>query len=235
MAKLGLLLPTLLAGVLLQPVGLAAQTPARDPSGVLEQVLPPAIAQQVLDRIADARSRGLPAAALEHRALELHAKGLPSADIPKAVAAVEEAMAKGKGALVAGGRTHPSDSEVEAAGTASANGVNDAALSALANSTPGDRSMAVPISVLSSLVERGLTSEDALSRVVTRLQAHASDHQLATLPEQASGGVSHKPETTGAALAGTKRPSSVPANGGQTTRPTTVPAATTPSHPVGRP
>jgi hypothetical protein len=235
MAKLRLLLPTLLASVLLQPIGLAAQTPARDPSGILEQVLPPAVAQQVLDRIADARSRGLPAAALQHRALELHAKGLPPSDIPKAVARIEEAMAKGKVALAAGGRTHPSDSEVEAAGTASEHGVSDAALSGLANSTPGDRSMAVPISVLSSLVERGLTSEEALSKVVARLQAHASDQQLATLPEQAAQGVSHKPEATGGALAATKRPSSVPANGGQTTRPTTVPAPNTPSRPGGRP
>ncbi|HEY3012697.1 MAG TPA: hypothetical protein VGJ36_08130 [Gemmatimonadales bacterium] len=235
MANVRLLLSMLLAGVVMQPAGLSAQTPARDPSGVLEQVLPPAVAQQVLDRIAEARSRGLPAAALEHRALELHAKGLPSSDIPEAVTRVADAMAKGKNALEAGGRTHPSDSEIEAAGTASQNGVSDAALTALANSTPGDHSMAVPIAVLSSLVDRGLTSQEALSRVVAKLEAHASDRELAELPAQAGGGLSHKPEVTGQDLAGTKRPASVPANGGQATRPASVPPTSTPGHPGGRP
>lgn len=235
MVNVRLLLPMLLAGLVVRPAGVAAQTPARDPSGVLEKVLPPAVAQQVLDHIADARSRGLPAAALEHRAVELQAKGLPPAEIPDAIGRVEKAMAKGKTALEAGGRTHPSDSEVEAAGTASEHGVSDAALTALAHSTPGDRSMAVPIAVLSSLMARGLPSDEAIARVVAKLQARASDRQLATLPEQASGGSSHKPATTGTALAGTKRPASVPGNGGRGNRPTSLPPSSAPTHPGGHP
>jgi hypothetical protein len=234
MRKSRLPLPMLMTALLLHPAGLGAQTPARDPGGVLEQVLPPEVAQQVLQRIADARARELPAAALEHRALELHAKGLPPADIPDAVARLEEAMAKGKSALKAGGHTNPSDDEVEAAGTATANGVDGAAISSLAKSAPSGRSLAVPLTVLTSLIDRGLAADEALSRVVTRLQARASDEQLAALPEQASGGLSHKPETPRNTAPASARPAWVPANGGQGTRPASVPASGT-SHPEGRP
>ena len=243
-------LTTLVAGVVCLPAALPAQTPDRDPSSTLEQVLPPAVAAQVLARIADARSRQLPAAALEHRALELQAKGMPPAEIPNAIAQAEEAMAKGREALVAGGRAHPSDDEVEAGGEVVAQGVDGATVSSLAKSAPSGRSLAVPLAVLGALVDRGLTADDALSQVVTRLQAHASDEQLATLPDRAAAGQSHKPPTSGEDLAATKRPDhagppssvpagtdrpvSVPANGGQGVRPTSPPAPSTPS-PRGRP
>jgi hypothetical protein len=220
---------------------LTAQTPAHDPSSTLEQVLPPDVAQQVLAHIADARSRQLPAAALEHRALELSAKGVAPADVSKAVAEQEEAMAKGKAALVSGGRSNPSDDEVDAAGTALGKGVDGAVVSTLAKSAPSGRSLAVPLAVLSSLVDRGLPSDAALQKVVARLQAHATDQELADLPAQAAAGQAHKPATTGEALAATKRPdhggppSSVPVNGGSDVRPTTPAAGGNPNHPPGRP
>ena len=47
----------------------AAQTPAHDPSDRLREILPADVAERVLARIADARARALPAAALENRAL----------------------------------------------------------------------------------------------------------------------------------------------------------------------
>jgi len=221
---------TAIVALVAVPLILEAQTPARDPSGVLEQVLPPDVAQQVLDRIAAARARGLPAAALEHRALELQAKGLPPAQIPQAMAKVEDAMVKGKSSLQSGGRNTPSDDEVEAAGNAEANGVDGSSISALAQSAPSGRSLAVPIAVLTSLVQRGVEQRAALSDVLTRLQARATDQQLADLPDQASQGQSHQPESPGRTLpassaAGTARPAWVPANGGETTRPTSVPVS----------
>jgi len=207
------------AAALLLPAALAAQTPAHDPSSTLESVLPPDVVQQVLTRIADARSRELPAAALEHRALELQAKGMPTGDIPGAVGETEEAMAKGKAALVAGGRAHPSDAEVEAAGTGVAQGVDGAAVSGLARSSSG-RSLAVPLSVMTSLVDRGLASDDALARVRDRLQANASDDDLSSLPEQAARGQAHRPDGVDLPPPAARRPNhagpiSVPANGGQ--------------------
>jgi hypothetical protein len=256
---------SLVPGALLLPVVIAAQTPAHDPSNMLEQVLPPSVAQQVLARIADARSRDLPAAALEHRALELRAKGASPAGIPGMIAQTEDAMATGKAALAAGGRAHASDTEVEAAGTAVSKGVDGATISSLAKSAPSGRTLAVPLAVLTALVDRGLPADDALARVLARLKAHASDQALAALPEQADNGLGHKPATTGEAHAASKRPdaagppsstpagttpagitppvaappSSVPVGSGQ---PTSLPTnggqgsrPTTPTHPTGRP
>jgi hypothetical protein len=236
----------LAAGALALPAGVAAQTPAHDPSSTLDQVLPPSVVQQVLATIADARSRGLPAAALEHRALELNAKGMPHADIPNAIAGVENAMGAGQAALAAGGRAQASDAEVEAAGAAEANGVDGATISGLAQSAPSGRSLAVPLAVLTALVDRGLPADDALARVIAKLEARASDQELAALPDQADNGLGHKPATTGQTLAATKRPTwagppgatpagttpagiAPPANGGAGARPTM------PTHPTGRP
>ncbi|HEU5170790.1 MAG TPA: hypothetical protein VFU46_09640 [Gemmatimonadales bacterium] len=234
-----------LAGVLVVP-SLAAQTPAHDPSSTLEQVLPAEVAAKVLQHIADARSRQLPAAALEHRALELAAKGVAPADIEQAVARQGAAMEAGQQALAAGGRTEPADDEVEAAGTALGKGVDGAEISELAKSAPSGRSLAVPLAVIASLTERGLPSDDALARVLARLEARASDGELQQLPEQAGQGVAHKPELTGPGLADTKRPegagppsaapvagapTSVPTNDGRGSRPTTPGKPTTPGRP----
>jgi hypothetical protein len=185
---------------------LTAQVPAHDPSATLQQVLPPDVAAHVLQHIADARSRQLPAAALEQRALELAAKGVAPPRIDRAVAAHEAAMAKGKRALQAGGRRDPSDAEVDAAGTAVSQGVDGAAISALASSAPSGRSLSVPITVMTSLLDgdRNLNSSDALERVLERLQAHASDEELSKLPQ--AEGLTNKPGPTGQGLAATRRP-----------------------------
>ena len=229
---------TRVIATLLLPAAVAAQAPAHDPASTLERVLPSDVAQQVLARIADARSRGLPGDALEHLALELQAKGMAPADIPEAVGRSEEAMAQGKAALLAGGRTHPTDAEVEAAGAGVGRGVDGSAVSALASSAPSGRSLAVPLAVMTSLVDRGLPSDAALARVRDRLQANASDDELAGLPEQAARGQAHRPDATSLPPATAGRPdhggppASVPANGATGARP-----ASPVSHgrPSGRP
>jgi hypothetical protein len=241
----GFRLSILAAGALALPAGLAAQVPAHDPSSTLGQVLPPSIAQQVLATIADAQGRGLPAAALAHRALELSAKGMPPADIPGAIAGVENAMGTGKAALASGGRAQVSDAEVEAAGAAEANGVEGATISALAQSAPSGRSLAVPLAVLTALMDRGLPADDALARVVARLEARASDQQLAALPDQAGNGLDHRPAAMGQALAGTRRPAWAGPPGmtpGGVGPPVAAPPSsvagtrpTIPGHPTGRP
>jgi len=63
-------------------------------------------------------------------------------------------------------------------------GVDGAAVSALAQSAPSGRSLAVPLFVIGSLVDRGLPSDEALRRVLERLQARAADADLERLPEQ---------------------------------------------------
>ena len=232
------------AAMLIVP-GLAAQTPAHDPSGRLAEVLPPAVLDQVLGHIADARARGLPAAALEHRALEAAAKGAAPEDIEGAVAEQASAMGQGKAALARGGRTRPADDEVDAAGTAVRNGVDGAEISELAKSAPSGRSLAVPLAVITSLVDRGLPSDEALQRVLAKLEARASDWELQQLPEQAAPLQSGRPDLTGQDRAGTRRPEgagpptstpaaggTTPANAGGAQRP---PPPQRPDHPGGRP
>jgi hypothetical protein len=106
----------------------SAQTPAADPSTRLRAVLPPDVADHVLSQIADARARQLPAAALEHRAAELAAKGAPGGVIDAAVSGLARDLAAGSDALISGGRAHPEDAETEAAAAALAARADGAAV-----------------------------------------------------------------------------------------------------------
>jgi hypothetical protein len=134
----------------------------------------------------------------------------------------------------------PDIDEVEAAADVSRKGVDGSAVSELAKSAPSGRSLAVPLFVIGSLVDRGLPSDAALQRVLDRLKAHASDADLQKLPgEVAANGQSHsnKPTLTGAALAGTKRPAGAGTAGGVGAgRPTTAgPPAGVPANPGSKP
>jgi len=222
-------LVALVGATMIAAGSVAAQAPANDPSARLREVLPADVATRVLATIADARSHDLPAAALENRALKFAAKGVAPADIEQSVKAQADRMAKAQNALAARG-TRPSDDEVEAGAEAMRRGVDGAQVSALAKSAPSGRSLAVPLYVIGSLMDRGLPSDAALQRVHDRLVNKASDTELEKmpneLPAQAVAGKAHKPSTTGGDLAATKRPanaggrpSTVPANGGGHGRP----------------
>ena len=231
-------LPAVLTLACAVGVPAAAQTPAGDPSAQLRSVLPPDVADHVLAQIADARARQLPAAALEHRAAELAAKGAPAGVIDGAVTDLARGLAAGSDALARGGRAHPEDAETEAAAAALAAGADGAAVSSLARSAPSGRSLAVPLYVLSGLMARGLPSDQALARVQAGLAARLGDRQLEAGADHAANAPG-RPAVTGQDLAATHqppasgRPGTLPANGGAGTRPG-MPAASG-SHPRGRP
>jgi hypothetical protein len=212
-----------------------AQTPANDPSARLQQVLPADVATRVLAVIAKARARELPAEALENRALKFAAKGVKPDAIEKSIVEQEERMEKTRDVLEKARSRKPSGDEVEAGAEAMRKGVDGGKVAELAKTTPSGRSLAVPLYVIGSLVDRGLPSDEALKRVEERLKARASDQELermpGELPPQAVAGRGNKPAETGRELAGTKRPGSaagagqaggsaggppagVPANGG---------------------
>ena len=233
---------TLFTGAMLgAPAGVAGAQPgnpgqAYDPSARLREVLPADVAERVLATIADARSRGLPAQALERTALKGAARSVPPAEIERAVMAQEQRLEKSKANLMGAQNREPSGDEIEAGAEALRQGADGKSVSELAKSAPSGRSLAVPLHVLGSLVARGLPSDEALAKVLERLNARAEDAQLAQLPEQVGSHPTGKPDLTGPDLAGTKRPASaggppagVPANGGART----VPA--TPNRPTGRP
>ena len=218
------------AVLLLSGAALGAQTPALGPSERLRAVLPADVAERVIAKIAEARARQLPAAALENRALKFAAKGVAPAAIERSVAQQAERMARAK-AMIAPVRGRVADDEVEAGAEALRKGVDGAQVSALAQSAPSGRSLAVPLYVVGSLVERGLPSDQALQRVQERLQARSTDAELermpGELPSQAAEGQARRPTEVGRELAATKRgsgaaggaPAGVPANGGAISHP----------------
>jgi hypothetical protein len=195
----------------------AAQTPAADPSARLREVLPADVAERVLAKIAAARAVELPAAALENRALKFASKGVPAADIEKSVNEHIVRLQQAKVAIESGRGNRADGDEIDAGSEAMRKGVDGSQVSALAKSAPSGRSLAVPLFVIGSLIDRGLASDEALDRVQERLQARASDRDLEQLPNAGRG----KPALTGPDLAATKRPAS--AGKPTTGAPTSIP------------
>src|SRR5262245_3491958 len=231
---------------------LGVQTPANDPSGRLREVLPADVADRVLDMIAKARARELPAQALENRALKFATKGVDPKLIEKSIDEQLVRMSDAKAALQKGSGRKPLDDEVTAGAEALRKGVEPSKVSELARSVPSGRSLAVPLYVIGSLIDRGLPSDAALRRVQDRLEARASDVDLeqlpASLPTQTSTGRANKPAETGRDVAATKHPGSaegagqgrgsaggappgVPANGGGRGRPDAPPGQVKPKKP----
>lgn len=212
-----------------------AQTPARDPSARLREVLPADVAQRVLARIADARAHQLPAEALENRALKFAAKGVDPKSIERSVSEQADRMENARAALASGRRAQPAGDEIEAGAEAMRKGVDGASVSLLAKSAPSGRSLAVPLFVIGSLTDEGLTSQQAMQRVLERLNEHASDSDLESmpglLPAQAAGGQANRPTSTGRDFGQSHRPASsgrpatagppagVPGNGGSKSNP----------------
>jgi len=183
----------------------ASAQKAHDPSAQLRQVLPASVADHVLATIADARDHSLPAAALEQQALRLSRKGAKPADIQKSIDRSAEDMKKTKGALEKSGHK-PNSDEIVAGSALMGRGVDGKLVSGLAKSAPSGRSLAVPMYVIGTLMDRGLKSNAAFTRISTRLTQKATDKQLtaeanatasdnrpATANE--AGGIAHRPVT----------------------------------------
>lgn len=192
--------------------GAGAQTPAADPSDKLREVLPADVAGRVLATIADARARELPAQALENRALKFASRGVPANEIERSIRATAVRMDSVKRAIERGRGVKAQGDEIDAGADAMRKGVSGGDVSALAKNAPSGRSLAVPLYVIGSLIDRGLPSDEALARVQERLAARASDRELEEMPG--------KPSVTGRDLAATKRPANPPGAG---TPPVNVP------------
>lgn len=228
-------------GVLVLPGTRAvAQGAGRDPVARLREVLPADVADRVLATVTAARERGLPAQALENRALKYAARGVAPEQIERSVTEHATRMDRAQSALAgARGGMRPGGDEVDAAAEAMRMGVDGAGVSALAKSAPSGRSLAVPLFVVGSLVDRGLPSDEAIARVRDRLQARATDAELERMPdvdgprgprdgmrpEAARGGLRDGarrpgvvPGAVGPRLPGVRGPG-VPQNGGPSTAP----------------
>lgn len=209
----------------------SAQQTSEDFTARLRAALPASVAERVIATVTDARSRGLPARALELRALMLAAKGVEGAAVARSIAEQSRAMGEAKAALARGRAGEASSDDIAAGAEALRQGVNGAQVSELARSAPSGRSLAVPLFVLGSLVDRGLPSDAALAQVLARLNARATDAELAALPDQAAAGRARAEAAR--ARAGSGRPADAGSRGagaaGGTVRrgpPANVPPAT---------
>jgi hypothetical protein len=212
-----------------------AQIPAKDPSARLREVLPADVAQRVLARIADARAHQLPAEALENRALKFAAKGVAPSAIERSVNEQALRMVSARSALSSGRGSPPAGDEIEAGAEAIRKGVDASSVALLAKSAPRERSLAVPLFVIGTLTDRGLTSTQALQRVLASLQARASDADIESLagdlPPQAIAGQANRPAETGRDFGQSHKPANrgrpatagppagVPGNGGVKSNP----------------
>ena len=158
-----------------------AQTPgASDQAARLRAVLPADVAQRILARIAAARAQQLPAEALENRALKFAAKGVDPADIERSVNEQATRMESARAAIVNGRRANAAGDEIEAGAEAMRKGVDGNAVALLARNAPSGRSLAVPLFVIGSLTDRGLSSDAALQSVLAKLRSRATDAESTT-------------------------------------------------------
>lgn len=187
---------------------------AGDAAARLRQVLPADVAARVLAVVTKARARGLPADALENRALKFAARGIDAAAIEKAIGEQEERMEHVRDVLQTARGRKPSDDEVEAGAEAIRKGVAGASVAELARSAAGDRSLAVPLYTIGSLLDRGLPSDLAIRRVEEKLRTRATDRDIERMavevPAQSSPG---RGAEMGRALGATKHPGGGAGNG----------------------
>ena len=151
---------------------------ASDPRVRLRQVLPSDVAARVFAVFDRARSHGLSSDALENRALKFAAKGVDANAIEKSVTEQEDRMERVRDVLQSARARKPADDEIEAGAEALRKGVDGAKVAALAKNAPADRSLAVPLYVIGSLIDRGLASDAALQRVQDKLKTRASDRDI---------------------------------------------------------
>lgn len=184
---------------------LPAQEAAVPRAARLDAALPPAAADAVRGRVAEAQALGLPADALALRALELAAKGAEPADVVRRVNALAAGLADAARALRAGGRSVPAHSEIVWAADALASGLTPGDLTELARQTPAP--LTIRLIVLTALLDRGLTSSEAIAAAVVRTPGSAQPPRPATA---AGAGVETPPVVPAGATSRRNRPHTVP-------------------------
>jgi hypothetical protein len=156
----------------------SAQSRTDDLATRLREVLPSDVASRIGTRLSEARADGLPAEALENRALRFAAKGVAAADVESSVSAQLERMRVARTTLSSARSATPTADEIDAAADALRKGLSRAQLATFAATAPAARSIAVSLLVVSSLMDQGLSMDSALHRVATRVASSASDAEV---------------------------------------------------------
>src|SRR5262249_39469745 len=151
------------------------------------RILPSQAGEELIRQLDLARQRGLPSAALEQRALELSLKGLPAEVIVRAVATSAGRLDSARTALNPARAAKAIAGEMDAGAVALEKGRSGSALSDFARSAPTGRSLAVPLLIVASLVDQGVSVDRAVGRVLNGLSGWRSDEELVALALPSSG------------------------------------------------
>lgn len=172
----------------LAPGAVAAQVTAESRTESRVSVGLSAEARARLDAMMRGAEReGLPTGPMADRAEEGQAKGASDAAILSAVAKARAELAASLEVLQRGGREQPEREEVARGAQLLARGATEAQLEALVRRTPSERRLTVAFDVLTELTARGVPVDHALAVIGARLEAGASDGQLAALTASATG------------------------------------------------
>jgi hypothetical protein len=123
---------------------------------------------------------------MARRVAEGEAKGASETAILVSVNAVHAKLETTQRALVRAGR-EPKPEEIEHGAGALERGVTEAQLSAMAASTPMDRSLGVAFDVLTQLSAGGIPVTNALAQIQAKLDARAPDSALLSLTASLAG------------------------------------------------
>lgn len=149
------------------------------PATVPAQATPASLSSMSVNaEIAAARARRLPADAIRRRVAADRARGVN--EVAQAVAAhkVRVTMEAGREAMLAAGREHPTDEEIELSGRAMERGYSSGHVQLLVKSARSGRSLAAAFDVLTQMTDRGMPMALALSQVRSRLEAREGDESL---------------------------------------------------------
>lgn len=130
--------------------------------------------------------KGVPREPVAKRVAEGEAKGASEASILKAAGKVRMHLEESHDAMVAAGRSKPSDEETERGAQLMERGMTKAQVETVTKHTPSDRSLVVAFDVLSRLAARGVPVDHALAQVTAKLDARESDEAILSLAGKSS-------------------------------------------------
>jgi hypothetical protein len=126
---------------------------------------------------AEAKEHKVPREPMAKRVDEGRAKGANETAVIASAGKVKANLEASQEAMVAAGRSHPSDEECARGESAMERGVTKAQITAIAKSAPGDRSLVVAFDVLTRLAARGVPVTQAVAQVQTNMTSGAGAHK----------------------------------------------------------
>jgi hypothetical protein len=195
---------TSVVGALPGSTGRTDETPSF--STRLGKVLPTAVAERLRAKIAVAPERSL-AVVLESRALKFAAKGVPAADIERAIGEQSDRIGQAWDILKTARDREPSAGEVEVAADALRLGAEGAAIAALAKSASPGRALDAP---LRALVDHMVAN--AAKRPSEKGKALAATKRPSSPDVRQAGAPSNAKPAAKPAATSAKKASATPAN-----------------------